>query len=274
MIEDVLKNIGLNSDEVSIYTSLLTIGAQSASSLARNTTVKRTYIYTLTQAMLSRGLISQEKKGNTTVFAITSPEILETQAQIAKDRALAAAASLTGIMPQLREKFALVDERPLVKVAEGLDSLKAVYQDILQTQKPIYLFRSHYDDKHSEVDVLVNEQIKKQVAKGISAFVIGPIETDAKDVYLNLNAERLVEQRLLTNTSFILASQLIIYGEKVAIVSLKKAIITTVIQNIDFHDTCKQLFDYIWTTGEEEHENLIQGWIKESLPADQTPSKS
>jgi sugar-specific transcriptional regulator TrmB len=264
METDILMGIGLNAEEAKMYASLLEHGSQSAARLASTTGIKRTYIYYVASSLAKRGLISQEKKYNTTIFAPLSPDMLLSLAAAQKERATASERALEGLLPSLKLKYTTLEEKPLVTTYEGLDGLKKLYKNIVAENTDIMLFRSYYDDKKPEIDQVVNTQIALQVEHNIHARVVGPYEEGSKETYLKFDQSRLVTRRFIKTLPFVLPSQIILYGtSKVALVSLKQSIVTTLIDNIDIYTTFKAIFEYIWNISEAEHTNLVKEWAQE-----------
>lgn len=260
MYSQILVNVGLTPEQSDIYLSLLTHGAQSAGQLAKSTKVQRTYIYKICQELITRGLIIQSKKDRGTTYSPMSPDHLLTYAEEQKTRSLQAQTALEGILHLLKEKYSSVEERPVITYYEGVTGIKKIYSDILLTKKDILLLRSIYDDKFPEIDKLVMEQIAKQVELGIHTRTITPLEKPTKEVYLNLDKQRFVNRHIVRNGLLKLPSQIIIYGSKVAIISLRSKIITTLIDNKDISDTFRQMFELEWELTQKEHDSITQGW--------------
>jgi len=263
MFEDVLVTLGLTNEESSIYLSLLENGPQTATGIAKTSKVKRTYVYPIARRLVQKGLITQSRKGPVTAFAPLSPARLLGLAEEKKHQAALAQRTLEGVLNSLASLYIAAEEKPLISTHEGIDGLKRVYQDIIKTGKDIKLLRSLYDDKRPDLDKLVTEQIEKQVKAGIHTHTITPLEPETKKTYKTLDEKRLVIRHIVKNTLFSLPSQIIIYHEKVAIVTMKNAIIATVIHNIDVYQTFEALFSLLWQNTEREHEDIIRSWDKQ-----------
>lgn len=260
MLSEILECIGLTKEQVDIYLSLITHGAQSAGQLAKSTKVQRTYIYKICQELIKKGLITQSKKDRGTTFNPNSPDHLLAIAEEHKSKANQAQTALEGILSELKEKYSAIEEKPVITHYEGIEGLKKVYSDIIKTKKDILLFRSLYDDKYPEIDNLVSNHITKQIEAGIHTRTITPLEKDTKDIYLNSDHQRLVSRHIVRNSLFTLPAQIIVYGNKVAIISLRSKIISTLIDNKDICDTFRQLFELQWTLTENEHTDIIKNW--------------
>jgi len=143
---------------------------------------------------------------------------------------------------------------------EGLSGLQKLYQDINDTGKDILLLRSTYDDKRKDVDRLVQKQLTEQVKRGIHAKVAGPPEKDAKELYTKYDKLRLVEERFISKFPFNISAQIIIYGNKTAIATIRKNIIITLVDNEEVTQTFRVLFDFIWQYATPEHKELVKDW--------------
>jgi hypothetical protein len=60
--------------------------------------------------------------------------------------------------------------------------------------------------------------------------------------------ERNITRKVVPKEKLELPSQIIIYNNTVSITSLKKEVITTIIENEDIAQTFKKLFNYLWDT--------------------------
>jgi hypothetical protein len=83
-----------------------------------------------------------------------------------------------------------------------------------------------------------------------------------KDHYYHTDSQKLVERRIIQKTRFSLPAQILVWGDNVAIISMKKSKIITVIQNKDISNTFRIIFEYIWDSAEEYHENVVKKWEK------------
>jgi sugar-specific transcriptional regulator TrmB len=259
---EALINLGLSKEEADIYLSLLNKGEQGASELSKSTKVKRTYIYSVSASLIKKGLISQVKKGKTTVFNPMSPDKLLTLAHEKKQKAEQAEQTLEAILPNLKTKYEVVDNKPVVTYFEGIEGIKKVYKDILNTNEDILLYRSIYDDKNTDIDTIVLKQIEEQVKRGIKTRTITPLEKTTKNIFLNFDKSRLVERHIVRSSHLDLPAQIIIYGTKVALISLRKEIIVTLLDNLDISNTLRENFELIWELSEGDHKEITSGWIK------------
>lgn len=61
-IKKLIKNLGLNNKEASVFISIYKLGNPSVKDIARDTEITRTHIYDINSSLLEKGLISESEK--------------------------------------------------------------------------------------------------------------------------------------------------------------------------------------------------------------------
>jgi sugar-specific transcriptional regulator TrmB len=260
VFSDVLRQAGLDEIESKAYYSLLTNGALTILDLSVKAGLKRTNLYNVLESLEKKGLVKKVVKNKSIKYFPSSPREVQNLLDIKEFQINTAKNTFDILLSNLQSQYSLVSHKPAISYLEGLAGLQKLYDDINDTGKDICLLRSTYDDKRADVDKLVKKQLTAQVKRGIHARVAGPIEDDAKEVYLTYDKIRLVEERFISNFPINLPAQIIIYGNKTAIATIRKDIIITTIDNADITNTFRVLFDFIWTYATPEHEELVKSW--------------
>jgi sugar-specific transcriptional regulator TrmB len=259
-IEETLLTLGLTTEEIEIYVVLLNSGTLLPSEIASQTNVKRTYVYKICEDLLLKGLVVANNKGAKKAYSPASPDYLLSIAEKKRLEAENNKTQIESMLSLLKEKYKTVDEKPIMQVFEGIEGLKKIYKDILAEKDNLMLLRSIYDDKRPDLDSIVVSQVKKQVDNGIHVRTITPLEKSTKEVFLKYDKQNLVERHIVNTTKFDLPSQILVYKDKVAIISLKKAIVSTLIDNKDISDTFKTIFEYMWDKTTDEHQHIVSSW--------------
>ncbi|OGC49909.1 hypothetical protein A2716_00925 [candidate division WWE3 bacterium RIFCSPHIGHO2_01_FULL_40_23] len=260
VFEDTLYHCGLSEPEAKVYTALLNSGGQTVLQLSAHASLKRTNLYNVLEDLTKKGVVAGKKVRGKTLYFPESPRRLEDLLLVRENSIYTARQTLELVMGILQSKFNLITNKPVITYLEGLPGLKRLYQDILDTGQDILLFRSTFDDKRADVDRLIKKQITDQVKRGIHARVISPFETDAKEMYLKYDKFRLVSQKFTTKFPLNLPAQIIIYGNKISMSTIRKDIIITLIDNKDITETFKVLFEFVWAYLETEHKELVKNW--------------
>lgn len=215
-------------------------------------------VYKVLDELCQLGLAEKnEQAGKIAVFSPSHPIKLKDLAANKEREAKDAQLALGSILPALTSQFNLVSGLPGVESFEGIGGLSKVYDDILQTKKDLLLFRSYLDNDHPEIDKLVNRQIKLQVANNIHTLALTPTDEDSLAEITEKDEKNLVSRRMIPRNKFELNSQIMVYGEKVAITSLGPAMISTIIDNEAISATFRTLFSYCWEKSLPDHNKLL-----------------
>jgi sugar-specific transcriptional regulator TrmB len=265
ILNDVLTEVGLDRKEAQVYTTLINNGPLTVAQLAYKSKQKRTNLYNILSNLESLSLVKKETTGSTTKYSPNSPE--EIEKLIKRKKAMLGHARLNFeiIKDSLISNYTLIENKPLISTYEGLEGLQKIYEDINYTGDALLLFRSQFENQTEELGDVIDDQMIKQVKLGIKTKVMGPPYEDKKameKIFTEYDKYRLVEQRFVTSVDFVLPAQIMIYGNKISISTIKKEIITTLIDNKDITDTFRIIFNAIWDYSEKEHKELISKWKK------------
>ncbi len=244
---EILQQLGLNTEEAQIYASLLENGAQSASKLATTTGIKRTYIYYVSQALVAKGLINQEKRERTTMFSPRSPDMLLSLASSQKEKTIAAERALEGILAGLKTKYLAREEKPIVTTYEGVEGLKKIYEDTIKEGKEIYAVLQSYEVDPELKEWLKSYYIKKRADLNIHAKVILSAESISPEYHTR---DKIALRTVIDVPSSLypFAHEVDVYGDKVAFIHYKKdePLVGIIIHHPQIARTMKAWFDLAW----------------------------
>lgn len=258
MNEDYLIKAGLSPEQSVVYGVLLKNGKLSARKVHQKTPFKRGLVYKVLDQLVSLGLVEKiDEKGRVANFLAQHPIKLRDLAEQKEREAKDAQVALASVLPALISDFNMISGQPGISFFEGVEGLAKVYNDVVLVGKDIMLFRSVYDDDHPELAKLVEKQIKRQVEKGLHTLALTPLSKDTQVTVIESDDKNLVKRRVVPREKFILDSQIIIYGNKVAIVSLKNKLISTIIDNEDINNTWRTIFHYIWEKAGSESDKIL-----------------
>lgn len=258
MNQELLKHIGLSDNEARVYTALLRGGVLSVSALTKQTKIKRSNLYHVTEALTKKGVIVKMMRHEVAHFQATDPEKLLILVEQQEEQLRHHREALELTLPDLKSLFHLSTQQPSVRSYEGIDGLKKIYEDILKQGKDIRLIRSVLDNNQAKLAQLVKRQIAKQVRAGIHARILAPLMPSTPAKILERDKSNLVERRIMPRDQFTLPSQVMLYGNTVALTDFDHpdTIISTVIENRSIAKTFGTLFEYIWEHSKEEHDLL------------------
>lgn len=133
-LQKELQKIGLQNDEAVVYTASLELGPATVLEIARKTGLNRTTLYAVTDRLIEKRLLAQSPHGRRTIFTAEPPEKLT----LLLNEKLA---TLNGILPELISLGREGTIKPKMRYYEGLEGIKTIYRDSLQSQEPnLYSF--------------------------------------------------------------------------------------------------------------------------------------
>lgn len=255
MYEQSLTQAGLTEEMAQIYEILLKQGPQTAGKLAKKSELKRGLTYKTLERLLEKQLVEKsEEDAKVAIFTASHPLKLQDLVEARQNRAKNAQLAVDGVLGSLISDFNLGLGKPGISFFEGVAGISRIYDDINSNKQDIFLFRSAYDNDDPELSRLVDRQIKRQVALGIHTRALTPMVAETPKSVLEKDEKNLVSRRIIPRELFLLDSQIIIYGDKIAITSLKQKIISTIIDNPGIASTFKIIFEYVWQKSSPEHE--------------------
>ncbi|MBI2564389.1 helix-turn-helix domain-containing protein [Candidatus Woesearchaeota archaeon] len=236
---EVLKEFGLSENEVKVYITLLKTGESGVQNLAKNAGLPRTTTYHLLESLSQKGLVSHIDKNKIRYFQAANPkiipEILEEQKKHIKE-----------IIPELLTIAETFTEKPKVEVYEGIKGIKTILEDTLETKKEIL----HYGDiisLQNSLKYIFPQFINKRVEKKIPIKILCKKEAAHKE--LLETAKKQYREFKFIPSNYTFKSSIFIYNKKVAILSLQQEpYYGIIIDNEDFHQTQKNMFELLWQT--------------------------
>jgi sugar-specific transcriptional regulator TrmB len=237
----LLREIGLNESEAKIYLTNLEYGPASAQILATRSGFSRPAAYTAIDLLEQKGLLSSSKHGKRLVYTAAPPEKLVAYSERKAEEFRQVVRQISSLIPDLHllEK----GERPPVKFYEGASGLREILQDLVDS-KPKETFEIANIDSVKEV--LRDEELKsvQSVLSNLKAKGRALLAGKVSSVRSGAEARQLPEH-------FKFHGDILIYGDKVAMVSFKGKIIGVVTESPIIAQTLRVLFDLAWEGARE-----------------------
>ncbi len=243
---DSLTKLGLTPDQAKIYEILVSSPVLPARLVSERSGVGRELTYIVLKQLESLDLIEKSTKGKIILFRAKNPRAIKKVLEEKRESVLLAEKAYQDIAGKMIADFNIANSKPFIRFYEGVEGLQKTYDHILKYTNEVYVIRSLYDYENQTIRKMVTEQLKKQAEKKIKSYVLTPhLEHMGKEKLVH-NLERNITRKVLPKEKFTLPSQVIIYNNTVSITSMKKEIITTIIENEDIAQTFKTLFNYMW----------------------------
>ncbi len=241
---EVLKEFGLSENEVKVYITLLKTGESGVQNLAKNAGLPRTTTYHILESLSQKGLVSHIDKDKIRYFQAANPKIIPEILEEKKKR-------IKEIIPELLTITETFAEKPKVEVYEGIKGIKTILEDVLETKQAIL----HYGDiisLQNALKYIFPQFINKRIENKIPIKIIGKKEEAHKELLKKATKEYREFKFIPPNYTF--KSSIFIYNKKVAILSLQQEpYYGIIIDNEDFHQTQKNMFDLLWHQKSTNH---------------------
>ncbi len=258
MYKDIFVSLGLSPSEATIYEYLIKSGRVSAGKIISGTHLKRGTVYGDLKNLIGKEMVSIIKKERMAYFSPKHPAKLAGLVEDEKNRLKKAKGTLENQFSAILSNFNLISGQPGIACLEGFEGLEYVYAEIIKAGEDILLFRSISDNDSPKIDKLVKNQIAKQIKRNIHTKAITPLVLDTPFSVIAKDIKNLVERRIVPKERFSLPAQIIVFKNKVAITSLDKNIITTIIENDSINLSFRVIFNFIWELSTPIHEKYYQ----------------
>jgi len=152
--------------------------------------------------------------------------------------------AIEGVLPELQSLYNLNLNKPGISYFEGILGIKKIYESISrrENQGEVLVFRSIYDDELLGEYIL--KHIKKLTLVGIKSRLLNPSGHPITNEVEGVKLDR--EIKHIDITEFHLPTEISVFGNKVAFISLKKDKIGVVIESADFAETMRSIFETLW----------------------------
>lgn len=243
MSPQLLEEIGLNSSQAKVYLALIEKGALTPPAVSEVTNENRTNAYMVLEQLEKLGLAEKLQKAKKLTYQATNPINLEKVSEKRRKAVMDAESRVKQAMPILLSYYYSFTERPGIKLVEGLDGLKEIYQETLRTKEPIYLVRTPH-----EVKSLGIEYINKYVAKRRELRIpVKAITPDVADAIHNPNVDKsnLLTRKWVKATDYTAPVEINVFGNKVAFASFGEETMGVIIDSPAIAEAMRQLLNLI-----------------------------
>lgn len=244
---DELKKCGLTETEVILYVEGLKYASIGVSELVKQTRIKRTTVYHALDTLMQKGIVAKKGTGSRLVFSMIAPEHLEKLldekiALIGKQKEL-----LKKCVPLLAARDQKTTTETQVSHFEGTEGVKMVVEEALYAKtrrwdiiSPPRNFFSEFNRAYAQY-FLETRRARDIIARSL---------WESTENRRMLTAEELKQRqpRMLPPAMHgKFKSVIIVFDNKVAIISSLKELTAVLIQSNEIHDTMEALFEGLWS---------------------------
>lgn len=235
--------IGLEPRDMRVYESLYRLGKASLRTLAQNTGLNRGTVYEIIKKLLDLGMVTFTQIGERRRYTAAEPEILTTLIQERRDRLQGLESATKDYAAGLRDQRQLSGKGYPASFFEGDEGVAAILRDVLQTVKT-------GDSK--TYDVISSQRVSNFIYNNFRSFSRRRIRLGLFVRVLSdaaaIDPPVLADRRQLTSGQSTLDSYTIIYGHKLALITLSETNILSgiIVTDAGVAGTHRAIFEQLW----------------------------
>ena len=240
---ELLKDIGLSEHESAVYFTMVSLGPSPILKIARASGIIRTTIYYVVDSLKEKGLVRVELKGFKSLYVAESPEKLESILEQRKNK-------LKSHLKDFMEIYNKGGGETLIKIYEGLEAVKSVYNETLQDIKPgeDYLIISNME-KVFKLDKEFFDDLRDRRAKlpiKVRALISDPKTEEGQNFKKYEQNFNLKSKFLPASTK--LTTNMVATPQRLVIHQLEMPIMAIVIENKNIIKMHQEYFEVMWNS--------------------------
>jgi len=245
MFEQILANLSLSKDEISVYELLLKEGELSARQVITGANLKRGTAYYVLRGLKTKGLVEEFAKHKKSYFRLEPPNRLRDYMAQRAEKIKETTSTLEAVLPQMLSQYNLVLNKPGIRFYEGLEGVKLVAMDSLNSRTEIYSYIDNEAVNKYISDInrdYLKESRKLKIKKKMITIDSPYIHEHVKDMDPETREVRIIDSKL----SFATVMQ--IYDNKVSYMTLTdQSMIGVIIEDTAIYTMHHMLFETMWS---------------------------
>ena len=198
------------------------------------------------EKLMKKGLMSSVEKGKKTYFQTEDPKRLLKLLEEQEDGLKRKEEEFKKYLPELETLFNIAEEKPKVRFFEGKEGLIAIREDYFKAKDKNVLGIFAIDEEKNIFSE--DERIKASSEREKRKIKIKLIYTNSEKI---TRQSDLTERMFIHKEKFPLTSSLIIYDDKISMVSLKGKLVGVIVENNEISNTFKSIFNLAWEGAEK-----------------------
>lgn len=244
-LEIKLRELGLADKEAKVYLASLELGSDTAQNIAKKSGVNRATVHVIiTEKLIKKGLMSLFKKDKKTFYQVESPEQLLRLLREQEENLKRKEEEFKKYLPELETLYNIAEEKPKVRFFEGKEGLMGIRKDILRSKFDSMAEFVPLDESY-EIFPPTSQDYRHQIPK-----IPKKIIYSSKSNRL-LPQEDFAESRVIPYEKFSFNSEMVIYGNKIAMVSLSGKLIGVIVESNGIADSLRSIFNLAWEAAEK-----------------------
>lgn len=254
-----LKGVGLNEHEAQIYLSLLHLGQQPVSVIAKKAEINRSSCYLILERLMQKGFLEKVIDENNTAFQAVEPIYVLDQL---KNKHYELENKIENLGMALKDFDQLkggYEIKPKVVFFKDEAGLQNVLENTFTSSEPLRCYAS-LDELSSLLPNYMPRYYQKRVRHGLRVKAMYPA-TEQSYLHKKRDKEELRESRLIPR-EYNFHLDIMVYDHKVVITSLKEKF-GVMIESRPMAEAQKQIFDLIWKATARYDKKITNHFEKE-----------
>jgi len=237
-IKQQLQQIGLTKSESSLYVYLLRHGLSTPPQIAKGTGITRTNCYNVLQSLKNQGLVVEQQTGKRKVYLTKDPESLFYRVEERKEM-------IEEMLPDLRSLYSQHNNKPIIRFFDGFEAVKEIYRTVYSA-KEVYGIGS--TSKMSGQNQQFYNQWLKNLKKNDVVFhdILSYPSGEKAALEMKESLRGLYEYKLMSKKFEDFPTDMLIWDDNIALLTLEEPIFGTVITNITLAKTFRIIFSAMW----------------------------
>lgn len=238
-IAQTLQSIGLNDREAKVYLATLELGESTVLPISKKSGIKRTYCYDILSHLIDKNLVSYYEKNHRRRYLTQDPEKITKTLENRVE-------SFNSILPDLKLIFNRSATKPKIRFFEGVEGVKDIYRELLKVDEVLAIA----SPKHIEANLgdFFEQFSSKMIEKKVIAREL--ITKDGASARYIQKFDNQFEQARFLPDDVQIKTDMIFYGDKLAMISYGSDIHAVVIESSSIVETQKMMFEIIWQNAE------------------------
>lgn len=237
-LEQQLRDLNLNKSEVRVYLYLLEQGLSTPPQIARGTGIARTNCYNILASLKDNGLIEEQEKAKRKAYIAGDPEALLRAIEKKK-------VAVERLLPDLRALYTVQKNKPKIRFYEGFEQVKEVYWQCTNTDKLLAFGSTKRLTEHDSKFFLSWEKTMKEKGVVLQDLITDPSETVGKEETRNI-LKGLYDFRLLPKKYADFPTDLLVWNDNIALITLEEPIFGTVLTSKLLSQTFRYILEMLW----------------------------
>jgi sugar-specific transcriptional regulator TrmB len=238
MLEQSLKEFGLDDKKARVYLALLEMGQAKAHEIAHKANVARPTAYDILEKLAVEGLVGAYEKHKIRYYIANDPEKI-------KRNLLDKQKTFEQILPQLKSVYNTLKAKPKISYYEGIEGIKTVFESTITVEeralRGILSMQDLYKIPGKE---FMTDYVRRRIEKGYTLRVIRSKPKEVGETWPT-SQEEARELRYAPDI-MIFEMTTYIYGNKVGLISTAKENFGMIIESQEYSQTMGYLFEALW----------------------------